>query len=108
MKGEKITNLYDLIQAIVTKQKILDEDGDARRLKDYTIIQLQTELEEGLYIKKEPEPPKCPYCLSITRKQLAFDNGYYCECLNADCRAGGPVRDTFEEAADALKSRKEI
>lgn len=104
MKGEKITNLYDLIHAIETKQKILGGNGDARRLEDYTIKQLQTELDDGLYIKQEPEVPKCPYC----KVEMTLDNEvkyclYWCGNTGCPVHVHGPKRDTPEKAAEALK-----
>ncbi len=158
---------------IERKQKILGEDGDARRLDLYTVKQLRTELEEGLYIKKEPSPegaekvkdkqvksldellelvrknrtvvdlegdelkweifslrtlkdymdsglytvkeppPSCLYCGRIMslKRDLERDGApcrYICDnFITCGVVVKGPYRKTPEEAADALKSKKE-
>ena len=103
MKGEKITSLDELIEAIIAEKTIVDKDGDAWRLIDNSVRELQAMLDDGLYIKQEPEVPKCPYCQVKMELDTSEETSFY-SCGNLKCPViiRGPDKGTPKQAAEAL------
>jgi hypothetical protein len=50
--------------------------------------------------KPEPQKPNCPFC-GVQCEMM--EDPFYAQCVNSDCQASGPIRDTWEEAVSACR-----